>query len=257
MTQVNMTKQISVSGISVSYLIAQSKAKSKKTLVFLHGWGGTKESWRKNIAGLSDHFDCIALDLPGFGQSSEPDKPWGVYEYASFLKEFVEKLGIKTPVIVGKSFGGRVAIVYSSSDPEKLSELILVSAAGIEERSLKTKLTVLISSFLGIVAGLLPGISRETLRQHGYKLLGLKEESVYKREVKKIVTNQDLRDLLPAILVKTLIVWGAEDKVLPIRLARMLQDGITNSSLKVIKKGDHWVHEKYAKQFNQLVIEFL
>lgn len=257
MIQKKMTKQISISGLQVSYNISPTRGKAKATLIFLHGWGGTKESWGANIAPLSDLFDCIALDFPGFGESEASNKPWGVFEYATFLHEFIETLKITKPVVVGKSFGGRVAIVYGSQWPEAVKKIILVSAAGIETKSFRLKIQIWLTNALKTMAGILPGVDKESLRKMFYKKVGLKEEGAYKREVKKIVTNQDLRKLLTKILAPTLIVWGDNDKVLPLKHANQLKTGIRNSKLKIINGGDHWVHEKQSDEFNQIVIEFV
>jgi len=242
-----MTKQITILGVKVSYDVWQSTSKSGATIILLHGWSGTKESWGVNAPAMSEHFECIALDLPGFGKSQEPNRPWGTFEYAEFLREFAKTLQIQLPVIVGKSFGGRIAIVYASKWPQELHKLVLVSSAGIEEKTDWLKVRIGIVRLLGL----------GPLKQVVYKLLRLKEKDRYKREVKKIVTNQDLRSLLPDIQAETLIIWGSDDQVLSLSIGKQLAAGIKNSRFEVITGGDHWVHQKRAEEFNQLVIKFL
>ena len=85
----------------------------KSTILFLNGWGGSSLSWKDNIAELAKYYDCIALDFPGFGVSEEPTDIWDVYKYADFLENFRKSLNLKRFILIGKSFGGRVAIVYA------------------------------------------------------------------------------------------------------------------------------------------------
>lgn len=252
-----MIKQTTVSGIQVSYDTWKTSAHSKTTLVLLHGWGGTKESWKNNIRALSKHFDCISLDLPGFGGSQAPNKPWGTLEYADFVRKFVTQLKIKSPVIVGKSFGGRIAIAFASKWPKEIQDLILVSSAGIEVKATRLRLKILTFKLLGMATSMIPYLDMDAARKKVYQFLGLKVEGAYKREVKKLVTNQDLRWMLNSIEAKTLIVWGDKDEVLPISIGERLSAGIEHSKLEIIEGGDHWVHETHAEEFNQLVINFL
>ena len=252
-----MNKQTEILGLKIAYSIFSPDKNSKRTLVFLHGWGGTKESWEKNITVLSKSFDCIAIDLPGFGECQTPDKIWGTFEYASFLKEFLDKLHIHSPVLIGKSFGGRVAIVFASKWPNSVKRLILISAAGIEEKSLHLRIQIEIAKVFKNLLSLVPGLDVEAVRRVYYQRRNIKEESKYKREVKKIVTNQDLQDRLSAISTPTLIVWGSNDQVLPVQYAERLQSGIKNSSLKIIQDGDHWVHQNKSDEFNRIVVDFV
>ncbi len=252
-----MTKQIHILGLKISYGLFSSKKNKRDILLFIHGWGGTKNSWEKNILELSHSYDCIALDLPGFGESQTPAKPWGTFEYAEFLKEFIDTVGLEDPILIGKSFGARVAIAYASKWTQSVKKLVLVSAAGIEKKSIALRIQIVIAKILKFVSFIVPGVDEEYIRKLFYRSKGLKEEGKYKREVKKIVTNQDLRGLLPFIVAKTLIIWGSDDKVLPLSYAEEMRGSIKNAKLKVIEQGDHWVHQNQPDEFNKVVIEFL
>ena len=89
-------------------------------VIFLHGWGGSKESWlrvAKRIAGFG--FFCVAVDFPGFGKTPEPSVPYGVPEYGREVEALIEGLSLKNVTIVGHSFGGRVAIWLSAKNDVK------------------------------------------------------------------------------------------------------------------------------------------
>ena len=109
--------------------------KKNPAVVFLHGWGGSIVSWlgvAKRISGFG--FYCILVDFPGFGQTPEPDQPYGVEDYAQEVKKLIDKLNLKSVTLVGHSFGGRVAIVLSAGGLDCVLRLVLVDSAGIKPR---------------------------------------------------------------------------------------------------------------------------
>ena len=85
-----------------------------KDIILLHGWGQNIEMMKPLGDPLSTKYRITILDFPGFGASSEPTVAWTIQDYADMVHELVEKLQIKKPVIIGHSFGGRVAICYAS-----------------------------------------------------------------------------------------------------------------------------------------------
>ena len=84
-----------------------------KDVVLLHGWGQNIEMMDPIGKGLSKDFHITIIDLPGFGKSSEPPYGYTVYDYYEVLCEFLDKLKIKNPILVGHSFGGRLSIIYA------------------------------------------------------------------------------------------------------------------------------------------------
>jgi len=248
---------ITINGLDVSYIQAQTADEPNFTLVFLHGWGGTKESWEKNIGELSTQYCCIALDLPGFGKSQQPITPWDTFDYADLVEGFCTTLNLQNIVLVGKSFGGRVAIAYANKYPQTLKSLVLASSAGTEERSLLTRFKIYLAKLGRVLTEQIPFMDTELLRQRLYRLLNLKEESEYKREVKKKVTNQNLAGLLSQILTPALVVWGEDDLILPLSLGEKMARQLPNATLFVLPKAGHWAHETHYQDFNTKVAAFL
>ena len=90
-------------------------------IILLHGWGQNIEMMKPIGDNFSDKYRITILDFPGFGQSEEPKDTWTIEKYCQMLEEFVKKTQIKKPIVVGHSFGGRVAIRYSArNNIEKL-----------------------------------------------------------------------------------------------------------------------------------------
>jgi pimeloyl-ACP methyl ester carboxylesterase len=100
------------------------------TLVFLHGFGGRIESW----GSLLERVNCgrrIAVDLPGFGASSRPDRPYTLERQARTVVGVLDAMGIARAVLVGFSMGGGVAAVVAARDPGRVATLVLLAPAGL------------------------------------------------------------------------------------------------------------------------------
>jgi len=101
--------------------------KGKVTLVFLHYFGGSSNSWGKVIAELRHVFRCIAIDLPGFGDSQAGLKPLSVKKYAGEVNQLLQGLALKQFIIVGHSMGGKIAMYLASIQPFALTSLVLIA----------------------------------------------------------------------------------------------------------------------------------
>lgn len=107
-----------------------TKSGSGPDMILLHGWGcdnTTLESVRRTAALTHTVYN---LDFPGFGSSPEPEGIWSVFDYADMLGQFIAATGIKRPVLLGHSFGGRVSIIYASAHHD-VDKVVLVDSAGV------------------------------------------------------------------------------------------------------------------------------
>ena len=109
--------EIKIQDVNINY-IQYGKGKD---ILLLHGWGQNIEMMKPVGDNFSDRFRITILDFPGFGKSEEPKEPWDIEKYSIMLEKFVKAVNIKKPIVIGHSFGGRVAIRYSARNPiEKL-----------------------------------------------------------------------------------------------------------------------------------------
>ncbi len=252
-----MRREIELNGLKVFYHRVCEANNPKTAVLFLHGWGGSSSSWEPNISELKKHFDCIAIDLPGFGISDTPESVWGVAEYAEYINTFASALGIHKFVLVGKSFGGRVSLYYANKWPKTLLGLVLVAAAGVERPGIWTNMKVSVATLgKSLVKKVLPALEA-SIRQIFYDSTGVKrDESDYKWELKKIVTRTDLSEIARNINVPTLIVWGEDDNILPLGVGRKLHRLIKESQFTLIK-GGHNAHIESTDDFNSIVLDYL
>ena len=154
--------KINIKNVSVNYI----QYGEGKDIILLHGWGQNIEMMKPIGDNLCNRFRINILDLPGFGESEEPKSVWNISDYSEMLEEYVKKMDIKKPIIMGHSFGGRVAIRYSSNHP--IEKLILFGAPCIR---IQENLPMYIKVLKGIKK--LPGMNEfgEYMKKYIYTVL--------------------------------------------------------------------------------------
>lgn len=202
---------------------------SGKSIIYLHGWGMNKDSFKRV---LNTNYKNYLIDLPGFG-NSPLNKGYFLDDYVFKLKEFIDDLKIENPIIIGHSFGGRIAIKYSSMYDVK--KLILVDSAGINLFSFKKMFNKI--------------FKRGSVDYNN--------SSSYLRKTLVNVVNEDLRNNLKGISCETLIINGKKDKITPYKMARFLNKGIVNSGLVIIPKCGHIPFIERPKYYKLVVESFL
>lgn len=225
-----------------------------KNIILLHGWGACINSFRPVYEYLEKHFCTYTLDLPGFGESSEPKEPWGVPEYADIVCKFIDQLKIENPILVGHSNGGRISIYIASH--RKINKVILVDSAGvIPKRSLKYYLKVYSYKTVKNIFKL------PVLNKYSEKVLtSFKKKSgsedyrnssgVMQKTMVKLV-NTDLTPLMPKMTSSTLLIWGDKDTATPVSDGQLMEKLIPDAGLVVLKNAGHF---SYLDKFNEFII---
>lgn len=234
-----MDNTITIKGIKINY----RRTGKGDPVILMHGWGCDSTTLGLFERVSAEHNEVFNLDLPGFGKSDEPTEPWNVEEYAQMLEEFVSALGIRNPVVMGHSFGGRVAILFASRNPVR--KLILVDAAGVKpRRSLKYYLKVYSFKFAKWIYPTIVGrekakeiIDQMRSRRGSYDY---NKCSPMMRRVMVNVVNTDLRRFMPLISAPTLLIWGENDTATPMRDARIMKKLIPNAGLVSFPGAGHF-----------------
>ena len=223
--------QIKVQGINVNY-IQYGKGKD---IILLHGWGQNIEMMKPLGDAFCDRFRITILDFPGFGQSEEPKEAWTIDKYSLMLEEFVKQTGIKKPIVMGHSFGGRVAIRYSARN--NIDKLVLFGSPCIrtnEDLSLKVKILKKLKT--------LPGMNKlgEFMKQYiGSR--DYKAASPIMRQTLVEVVNEDLSKYAREIEEPTLLIWGEQDTEAPVSDAKELEKIMMDAAL-IILPGTHYAY---------------
>ena len=230
---------------------------SKKYLVFLHGWGADLNSflWLKDF--FVDEYSLIFLDFYGFGKTGEPCSPFSLSDYVENLKLFLNKFEIEELVLIGHSFGGRVAIKFLFNYQFEYSKvsLCLIDSAGIlPKRNLIYKLKVSRFKRLKVKAENNPKL-KSRLEKFGSR--DDKELSdVMKQTFIKIV-NEDLSKFAKFLRCKTLIVWGSKDVETKPFMARKLNKLIDGSKLVFLNNCGHFCFLEKKEEFVIILDTFL
>lgn len=251
-----MNKTIKIDGLHIFY---QEHGNKGKTIVLLHGWGQSNAFWKDVLEKFSPNYHLYALDLPGFGVSQEPPHSWDIFRYSLFVNHFIEALHIKNPILIGHSFGGRIAIAYASSFP--IDKLILYSTGGgMPEPSLFKKVNRYIVVNIGkiLFPNLLYKYHTVLFRPNHYKnkIIVNKKRSQRMLDIyAKVPSN--LEHVSRKIQVKTLIISGLNDFITNPRIGHMLQRNISQSKLLEVEKATHFAHLEAPEIFYKEVRKFL
>lgn len=248
---------IELQGLRVYYDLAGEG----DVVTLLHGWGGEAASLKPVFDYLSKGYKVYTFDFPGFGRSEPPKVPWGTEEYGRFVVDLINELKIKKTKIIAHSFGGRVAIWLAANFPQMVDKLVLVDSAGIRpRRTLKYYIKVTVAKVGKRV--LLPhifGRYSQSLLNGLYKLVGSKdyqEQTGVMRDTLVKVVNEDLRGLLPKITSPTLLIWGEDDKDVPLYYARIMEREIKDAGLVILKGAGHFSYLDKFSDFCLIVSKF-
>jgi pimeloyl-ACP methyl ester carboxylesterase len=209
------------------------------SVVALHGWGRTRADFATTLEG----FDALALDLPGFGATPAPDEGWSTGEYAEWLRECLEdaaRQGSDRPVVVGHSFGGRVAVRLAATNPELMRGIVLSGVPLLRPQVAASKppLGFRAMRFLNKWHF----ISNERMEKERRKRGSadyLAAQGVM-REVLVKAVNEDYGDALDAIARSGLpvtMVWGEHDTAASPAMAEQARARIGSSAELVVVPG--------------------
>jgi len=218
----------------------------KGTIVLLHGWGQNIEMMDMLGRPFQKEYRIIVLDLPGFGASSEPDKPSSVTDYAKTLYLFLKKLKVEKPVLVGHSFGGRIAICYAAK--YATSKVVLLSSPFRPSQKSSSNYRVKIYNFVKKYKCLnkLRAYLKERWGSPDYKAAS----EVNRGTLVKVV-NEDLTKYAKSIKCPVLLIYGSLDKDVPISEAKELEKLIDDAGLIEYENAHHYA---YLENLNQTLV---
>lgn len=227
-----------------------------KDVILLHGWGQNRIMMEAIENFLSLHFVVYNLDLPGFGESDEPKRAYSVEDYSEFLRAFIIKEGIEEPILIGHSFGCRIALHYALKYP--VNRMVLTGAAGIrDKRGLKWYLKTY-SYKLGKKVLSLPIFKKQlAAMQDKVGSEDYRNASGIKRETLVKVVNDDVTPFLKDIKTETLLVFGTNDEATPLAKGEMMEKLMPNATLVVFEGDDHYAYFHQAQRFNMVLEAFL
>ncbi|UCD58772.1 MAG: alpha/beta hydrolase [Candidatus Hydrogenedentota bacterium] len=228
------------------------------TLLLVHGVGGSHLSWRRQIEKFSDRFRVIAVDLPGHGLSEGEGKAV-ILDYARYVVELMESLGLHNVILGGHSMGGAVALEVALRFSSRLGALLLVGT-GARLRVLPAIFSTIRQDFEPAIKGMTnfmfaSGTSVELINEES-QLLARSSADLILRDF-TACDSFDVTDEIGSIKLPTLILCGREDRLMPAKYSEFLHENISDSELVIFDKCGHMPMLERSSDFNECVSSFV
>lgn len=253
------SKFIEIEGMDMHY----RKTGSGPTLLLLHGVASSLHTWEAWHKELSDDFTVISIDVPGFGLTGPiPSGEYSVESYMNIVDQFLEKQGIENCSIAGNSFGGYLAWNYALHKPEKTDRLVLLDPMGTSDSEPLKALGWVMRNLqsLGIYAYGIPlikdmaryitprfAVAQTVKGVYGddglltaelvdrYHELFLRDgnRKAFGEIGIKLWKEKNVKQKHQNIIQPTLIMWGEEDIIFPVKEAYLFKENISQAEIKV------------------------
>ena len=275
------TRCVKIDGIEITYL---KEGKGAKTLLFLHGLSSNADAWSKNIEVLKENYTCVAVDLPGHGKSSKPEVAYTPTFFADIVSKFIKKKRLKNVVLVGHSMGGQASMKLALKHPDVVRKLVLIAPAGLEKFT-KDQGNILKSVY---TAEVVKNTTNDQIAKN-YALnffeqptevskmiedrIRIKQASDFDAHCNAIVKSvfgmldDPVHDDLEKISIKTLVVFGDKDMLIPNRylhptltiqdVGDVAKDKVKNATVKYVENCGHFAQFEKFKKVNLLIQEFV
>lgn len=247
-----------INGFTLYY---EKYGNGEKNIVILPGWGETRKTFYHMIAFLSQTYTVYIVDYPGFGKSPFPNHDLTIYDYTNLILDFLNENSIVLPIIIGHSFGGRIAITLNGYFHHKIDKLILIGSAGIKpKKTLYQKLRQMTYKFLKRIKYLLPKKHRKKYLESLLHLFGssdYQQLNINQRKTFIQIINEDLTPYLKDILVETLLIWGENDQDTPLKDGQKMAKEIPDAGLVVFKGRGHFCYLEEPALTNLIIRQFL
>lgn len=255
------SRDVTVAGIRMHYL-AEGPA-GGQPVVLVHGLGSRAEDW----ADLAPYlvragYRVYVPDLPGYGRSQKPpDFSYSIHDEAAIVASFLDALGLKQVDLGGWSMGGGIAQHVAFDHPNRIRKLMLFDAAGLNEpevfdtRLFTPENAEQLSQFEALLSPhpvQAPGfITRDILKYFH------RNAWIIQRAMASILTRKDATDaILPQLKMPVLIVWGAEDRILPSSQGETMHRLVPQSELDIVPGCGHLAPKECAVEVGPRVVAF-
>jgi pimeloyl-ACP methyl ester carboxylesterase len=252
-------------------------------VLLIHGMAGSATTWKQVMPALSEHFTVLAPDLLGHGESDKTKGDYSLGAMASTLRDLIVGLGYKRATVVGQSYGGGIAMQFAYQYPERCERLVLVDAGGLgkEVNGLLRVLTlpgsdaVLLVACAPPVKRIVETIGRLAFRKklenatvipelwRSYASLGdVEGRRAFLRTLRAVIDPRGQAvsandKLYLAAGIPTLIIWGEDDRIIPVEHAHAAHAAIPGSWLEIIEGVGHYSHCEAPDRFVTALTEFI
>lgn len=240
---------------------------SGPVVVLVHGLGSRKEDWLPVLEPLGQKYRLLVPDQIGFGKSEKPLLDYSVQTYVDFLNEFLRQLKVEKVSLVGESLGGWISALYAVELADgghliPIEKLVLVDAAGLRQ---DTPIPNLNPSSLATMRGLMEAVFYDTSWLNEDALRSIFTDKLAADDAYTVrsflgnptIVTERLDDRIAKIKTPTLVVWGKQDKLLPIAQGERYAAGIAGAKLVRFDKCGHVPPIEKTDEFVAAVAAFL
>jgi len=271
-------EEISIHGCQM----ACRRAGQGPVLLLIHGISSSSRTWIPAMRLLQHDYTVLAPDLLGHGKSAKPAGDYSLGSHASTMRDLLHLLGIERATVVGQSFGGGVAMQFAYQFPARCERLVLVDAGGLGREVTWTLRLATWPAAEYVMPALFPAFVRQwgdsVVRFLGargvrnpravemwrcYRSLAEPENRrAFVRTARAVIdpggqsvsaTNR----LYLGAQMPTLLIWGSEDKIIPVAHAYQAHEAIPNSRLEVIEGAGHFPQAENPARFAEVLKDFL
>jgi 2-hydroxy-6-oxonona-2,4-dienedioate hydrolase len=243
-------------------------------IIFMHGLGARADRWRRNLDAIAaTGYRCIAFDWPGHGLAQKGAVfRYTVPGFSAFLEALLDTLQLRQVILVGTSLGGHVAAHFACRHPERVIRMVLVGATGLlpigRDVGEKIRASVREVSLEQIAAKLrfvmiAPGAVTSELIEEEYRIANSPGAASALERLGAYIADGVDRDCVGEQLAALptrppiMLVWGAEDRVVPLAIGERARELLRLSSMTIISGAGHAPYFERPDVFNPAVLEFL
>lgn len=262
--------------------VVEEGSSQRQVALLLHGWSSSWYALSPLLGLLRQRFRCLALDLPGYGQSPPPEERITIPYYADLLAEFIAQVSDGPVVLVGHSMGGMTSVTLAERHPVLVERMVLLNP------TITGKLSTYINSvitpiflmerigvfrfIINIGERLMVGISDNIMRPASFAERTDISAEDYKRirldtrrpgqarargECFFAMRDNDLTERLHKIQTPALVIWGAEDNTVPLRDAGVVASEWPDADLRILPNAGHWPQFEAPANTRRLVASYL
>jgi pimeloyl-ACP methyl ester carboxylesterase len=245
-------------------------------ILMVHGMGARADRWHENVASLGRAgFHCAAIDLPGHGFAQKgPGIAFDIASLAKFVAGVLDALGLQRCILMGTSLGGHVCARFACDAPERVAALVLVGSLGFHELPAEARQRMTRSLTDNSVEGVRAKLSRLLFDQTLVSDEWVREECringsagasvAFAGLAEHILADDGLNaELCGAELARqtatlpTLLLWGEEERSVPVTIGRAAHEALPGSELHLIAKAGHLPYLEQTPAFQRAFIDFL
>ncbi|WP_027584359.1 alpha/beta fold hydrolase [Bradyrhizobium sp. Ai1a-2] len=246
-------------------------------VVLVHGIPLSLATWRHNLTSLADNATVVAFDLRGFGRSEKPSGDYSVRAHARVLGQLLDALCIPSAALVGSSYGCAAALQFARDCPDRVQRLVLINSVGYPATSHSIERFLRIGAVAWMMQLALSHdvvsralfayrlrrsyASSETIPPDGvdgyYSLFRRADGVASFLATLRQFDEAAVARLLPDVQADSLILWGDQDRVLPVWLAKRIQAALPRAYVEILPGCGHLPHEEAPARVNALIAAFL